>query len=125
MIRRRPVPWFMQPIHKAHLCDALQYLADQGLEIAPVEIFGNWREVDTAADLVRANNSMAYLNDQRGQRLLIAAMGAAFLSEANDLKRPLEVVAKELGLDDAAITKMSAELFPGGGGVRPGGRAAE
>ena len=66
-------------------------------------IFGNWREVDTAYDLMRANNSMAYLNDQEGQRRLVAQMGAQLLSEANDLKRPLEIAAAEMGVEHAFL----------------------
>jgi methylphosphonate synthase len=93
------LPWYMQPLKKAKLCDLLQHLIDMGLSVTPVEIFGNCREVDTTQDLLCANNSLGYLNHQKDQRQLVAAMGAALLSEANDLKRPLDVVAKELNLD--------------------------
>ena len=95
-------------------------------QVTPVPVFGNWREVDTKYDLLRANNAMGYLNDQatpplgalrcpvdecvtglwryfrvsqEGQRRLVAQMGSQLLSEANDLKRPLEIAAAEMGVD--------------------------
>lgn len=92
-------------IDKWYLCDMIQHLVDEGnVKVVPVPVYGGWREVDTPVDLQRANNSMHYLNDQKGQAALVRSMGATFLSEANDLKRPTEIVAKELNLDHDLLT---------------------
>lgn len=96
---QKRLPWYMQPLKSVKLCDLLQHVIDQGIRVNPVDIFGNCREVDTAQDLLRANNSLGYLNEQDNQQQLVAAMGASLLSEANDLKRPLPIVAKELNID--------------------------
>jgi choline kinase len=87
-------------LDKMYLSELLQTVVDEGLvKVVPVPIWGNWREVDTPHDLRRANNSMMYLNDQRGRRELIQQMGRGFLSEANDLKRPVENLAREMDVD--------------------------
>ena len=87
-------------LDKMYLSDLLQRVVDDGLvKVVPVPIWGNWREVDTPHDLRRANNSMMYMNDQKGRRALIQQMGRGFLSEANDLKRPVEILANEMDID--------------------------
>ena len=88
-----------RPLAEAYLCDLLQHLIHSGVQVTPVPVFGNCREVDTAHDLIRANNSMGYLNDQATHCRLIAQMGSQLLSEANDLKRPLEIAAAEMGVE--------------------------
>lgn len=95
-------------LDKLYLTDLLQRVVDDGeVKVMPVDVYGNWREVDTPYDLQRANNVMHYLNDQEGRRSLVHKMGKALLSEANDLKRPLPIVAQEmdveLGLLDAMV----------------------
>jgi len=95
-------------LDKLFLTDLLQRVCDAGeVKVVPVDVYGNWREIDTPHDLMRANNAMHYLNDQEGRRSLVHKMGKALLSEANDLKRPLPIVAQELdvnlGLLDAMV----------------------
>ena len=94
-------------LDKLYLTDLLQHVVDAGhVKVVPVEVFGNWREVDTPFDLQRANNVMHYLNDQAGRRSLVEKMGKALLSEANDLKRPLPIVAQELDVELGLLNAM-------------------
>lgn len=88
-----------RPLTEAYLCDLLQHLINSGVAVTAVPVFGNWREVDTPFDLMRANSTMGWLNDQSTHRRLIAQMGSQLLSEANDLKRPLEIAAAEMGVE--------------------------
>ena len=88
-----------RPLADAYLCDLLQHLINRGETVTPVPVFGNWREVDTPFDLMRANNGMGYLNNQAKHQNLIAQMGSQLLSEANDLKRPLDIAAAEMGVE--------------------------
>ena len=60
-------------------------------------------QVDTPHDLQRANNAMMYLGNQKGRQELVQQMGRAFLSEANDLKRPVSIMARELDVDVGKI----------------------
>ncbi|CAJ1453934.1 unnamed protein product, partial [Effrenium voratum] len=60
--------------------------------------FGGWHEVNTPQDLTRAWNDTALLLSEEDTREQVKAMGACLLSEANDLKRPLPIVAKELNV---------------------------
>eukprot|EP01050_Picozoa_sp_SAG11_P012329 SAG11_NODE_1364_length_5109_cov_2.966866_5_plen_201_part_00 len=97
----------MTPDHeldKLYLTDLLQRVIDDGMvKVVPVPVYGSWREVDTPHDLQRANNAMMYLNDQKGRQALVKQMGQAFLSEANDLKRPVGIMARELDIDVGKI----------------------
>lgn len=97
------LPWWLEPIQKASLCDLLQFLVDEGTEIKPAMIFGGWHEVNTPQDLTRAWNDTAMFLSESDVRAQVAAMGACLLSEANDLKRPLPTVAKELNVSLAKL----------------------
>jgi choline kinase len=114
-------------LDKLYLSDLLQRVVDDGMvKVVPVPIYGNWREVcthaachlcepargliasaclqvDTPHDLQRANNAMMYLGNQKGRQELVQQMGRAFLSEANDLKRPVSIMARELDVDVGKI----------------------
>lgn len=93
------LPWWLEPIDNASLCDLLQFLADEGAAIVPAMVFGGWHEVNTCQDLTRAQNDTPMFLSEEDARSQVAAMGACLLSEANDLKRPLAIVAKELNID--------------------------
>lgn len=97
------LPWWLEPIEQASLCDLLQLLADEGAGIATVMIFGGWHEVNTPQDLTRARNDTPMFLSEEDARAQVAAMGACLLSEANDLKRPLTVLAHELNMDLAKL----------------------
>jgi len=97
------LPWWLEPIRKASLCDLLQFLVDEGMLIKPAMIFGGWHEVNTPQDLTRAWNDTAMFLSEADVRAQVAAMGACLLSEANDLKRPLPTVAKELNVSLAKL----------------------
>eukprot|EP00930_Biecheleria_cincta_P075636 TRINITY_DN6280_c0_g2_i1.p1 TRINITY_DN6280_c0_g2~~TRINITY_DN6280_c0_g2_i1.p1 ORF type:complete len:718 (-),score=94.73 TRINITY_DN6280_c0_g2_i1:100-2079(-) len=92
------VPWWLEPVAKASLCDLLQLMADEGSNIVPSMVFGGWHEVNTPQDLTRAWNDTAMFLSEEDTRAQVRAMGACLLSEANDLKRPLPIVAKELNV---------------------------
>eukprot|EP00927_Polykrikos_kofoidii_P016771 TRINITY_DN17607_c0_g1_i3.p1 TRINITY_DN17607_c0_g1~~TRINITY_DN17607_c0_g1_i3.p1 ORF type:complete len:752 (-),score=114.17 TRINITY_DN17607_c0_g1_i3:131-2386(-) len=96
------VPWWLEPVEKASLCDFLQLLADSG-SLTPTIIFAGWHEVNTPYDLARARNDTAAFLSVEDTRAQVAAMGACLLSEANDLKRPLPTVARELNIPLAKI----------------------
>jgi len=97
------LPWWLEPIQEASLCDLFQLLADEGVSITPAMAFGGWHEVNTPQDLTRARNDTAMFLSEADERAQVAAMGACLLSEANDLKRPLSIVAKELNFDLAKL----------------------
>jgi hypothetical protein len=91
------VPWFLEPIEKASLCDFIQLVADE-VAVTPCTIFTGWHEVNTPSDLTRARNDTdTFLTEAEAHRQ-VAAMGSCMLSEANDLKRPLPIVAQELNI---------------------------
>ena len=46
---------------------------------------------------------MMYLGNQKGRQELVRQMGRTFLSEANDLKRPVSIMARELDVDVGKI----------------------
>lgn len=93
------LPWWLEPINGASLCDLLQLWVDEGSAIGVAVIFGGWHEVNTPHDLTRAQNDTAMFLSDETARHQVAAMGACLLSEANDLKRPLHIVAKELNVE--------------------------
>lgn len=93
------VPWWLEPVEKAGICDLLQLLIDEGTDITPVKIFGGWHELNTPQDLTRLRNDTSIFLSEDEVRSQVSAMGACFLSEANDLKRPLPIVAKELNVE--------------------------
>jgi methylphosphonate synthase len=97
------LPWWLEPIEKASLCDFLQHLADEGTGLVPVTIFGGWHEINTHQDLIRARNDTATFLSEADARAQVAAMGACLLSEANDLKRPLPIVAQEINVNLAKL----------------------
>eukprot|EP00440_Ansanella_granifera_P051892 gb/GFBE01056262.1/.p1 GENE.gb/GFBE01056262.1/~~gb/GFBE01056262.1/.p1 ORF type:complete len:770 (+),score=139.74 gb/GFBE01056262.1/:1-2310(+) len=93
------LPWWLEPVQKASLCDLLQLMADEGaVTISLAMVFGGWHEVNTPQDLTRAWNDTAMFLSEEDTRAQVKAMGACLLSEANDLKRPLPIVAKELNV---------------------------
>jgi len=92
------LPWWLEPVDRATLCDLLQLMIDEGVSIASALIFGGWHEVNTPQDLTRAWNDTAMFLSEEDVRSQVRAMGACLLSEANDLKRPLPIVAKELNV---------------------------
>ncbi|CAE8583141.1 unnamed protein product, partial [Polarella glacialis] len=92
------LPWWLEPVDRAGLCDLLQLMADEGASIVPTMVFGGWHEVNTPQDLTRAWNDTAMFLSEQDTRSQVAAMGACLLSEANDLKRPLNIVAQELNV---------------------------
>eukprot|EP00931_Biecheleriopsis_adriatica_P092930 TRINITY_DN66690_c0_g1_i1.p1 TRINITY_DN66690_c0_g1~~TRINITY_DN66690_c0_g1_i1.p1 ORF type:complete len:795 (+),score=130.26 TRINITY_DN66690_c0_g1_i1:70-2385(+) len=92
------LPWWLEPVQKASLCDLLQLMADEGVCLSLAKIFGGWHEVNTPQDLTRAWNDTAMFLSEEDTRSQVKAMGACLLSEANDLKRPLPIVAKELNV---------------------------
>lgn len=100
------LPWWLEPVQDAHLCDLLQLLADDGTAVTPTMVFGGWHEVNTCQDLIRAQNDTAMFLSQEEVRTQVAAMGACLLSEANDLKRPLPIVAKELNVDFSKLESL-------------------
>jgi len=93
------LPWWLEPINQASLCEFLQLLVDEGTSIQIASIFGGWHEVNTPQDLTRAQNDTPVFLAEAEVRAQVAAMGSCLLSEANDLKRPLPIVAKELNID--------------------------
>jgi hypothetical protein len=46
-------------LRQAYLTDALNLLADQGIQLEPVFIDGQWREIDTPQDLAAAQTVVA------------------------------------------------------------------
>eukprot|EP00928_Gymnodinium_smaydae_P057471 TRINITY_DN4070_c0_g2_i1.p1 TRINITY_DN4070_c0_g2~~TRINITY_DN4070_c0_g2_i1.p1 ORF type:complete len:779 (+),score=93.76 TRINITY_DN4070_c0_g2_i1:77-2338(+) len=100
------VPWWLEPIEMASVSDLLQLLIDIGTSIVPALIFGGWHEVNTPADLSRARNDTQLFLSEESTKAQVAAMGACMLSEANDLKRPLNVVAKELNVSLAKLENL-------------------
>eukprot|EP00392_Amoebophrya_sp_AT5.2_P004319 g4327.t1 len=68
-----------------------------------VPIFGNRREIHSSQDLLQANSELCYLSDQTGRRAYIRAIGARLLAEANDLKRPVEIIAQELNFPEGVL----------------------
>lgn len=98
-----PLPWWLQPIQRASLCDLMQFLADEGAQIVPTIIFGGWHEVNTHEDLIRVRGDTPLFLSEEDVRTQVSAMGACLLSEANDLKRPLSIVAKDLNLKKAKL----------------------
>lgn len=92
------LPWWLEPVQRASLCDLLQYMADEGVSIHVAMGFGGWHEVNTPQDLQRAWNDTALFLSAEDTREQVKAMGSCLLSEANDLKRPLPIVAKELNV---------------------------
>lgn len=92
------LPWWLEPVQRASLCDLLQHMADEGVSIHVAMGFGGWHEVNTPQDLQRAWNDTALFLSVEDTREQVKAMGACLLSEANDLKRPLPIVAKELNV---------------------------
>jgi len=101
------LPWWIEPIQQASLCDLCQLLVDEGAGIRPAVIYQGWHEVNTPQDLTRAQNDTAMFLSAEDARSQVAAMGACLLSEANDLKRPLPIVAKELNI---SLTKIECLL---------------
>eukprot|EP00929_Paragymnodinium_shiwhaense_P007948 TRINITY_DN111870_c0_g1_i1.p1 TRINITY_DN111870_c0_g1~~TRINITY_DN111870_c0_g1_i1.p1 ORF type:complete len:760 (+),score=169.26 TRINITY_DN111870_c0_g1_i1:98-2377(+) len=91
------LPWWLDPIQKASLCDFLQFFSDEQM-LTPCIIFTGWHEVNTPHDLTRAHNDTAAYLSEADARAQVSAMGACLLSEANDLKRPLTIVAQELNV---------------------------
>lgn len=100
------LPWWLEPVHQASICDFLQYFVDEGGSVGLTTIFGGWHEVNTPADFTRAQNDTSTFLSEQDARAQVAAMGACLLSEANDLKRPLPLVAKELGVDFAMLENL-------------------
>lgn len=96
------LPWWLEP-QTSSLCDLLQYLVDRGVAFTPVKISHGWHEVNTQKDLIRAQNDTALFLSEEDVRSQVLAMGACFLSEANDLKRPLSTVAVELNVSFSKI----------------------
>ncbi|CAK9070896.1 unnamed protein product, partial [Durusdinium trenchii] len=92
------LPWWLEPVQRASLCDLLQLMADEGVAIHVAMGFGGWHEVNTCEDLTRAWNDTALFLSEEDTRTQVKAMGSCLLSEANDLKRPLPIVAKELNV---------------------------
>ena len=92
------LPWWLEPVSRSSLCDLLQLMADEGVAIHVAMGFGGWHEVNTPQDLTRAWNDTALFLSEEGTREQVKAMGSCLLSEANDLKRPLPIVAKELNV---------------------------
>ncbi|CAE7885058.1 TPIP1 [Symbiodinium microadriaticum] len=93
------LPWWLEPVGRASLCDLLQLMADEGICISLAMVFGGWHEVNTPPDLTRAWNDTALFLSEEDTVTQVKAMGACLLSEANDLKRPLPIVAKELNVN--------------------------
>ncbi|CAE7775930.1 unnamed protein product [Symbiodinium sp. CCMP2592] len=93
------LPWWLEPVGRASLCDLLQLMADEGICISLAMVFGGWHEVNTPPDLTRASNDTALFLSEEDTVTQVKAMGACLLSEANDLKRPLPIVAKELNVN--------------------------
>ncbi|CAK9005662.1 Methylphosphonate synthase, partial [Durusdinium trenchii] len=106
------LPWWLEPVQRASLCDLLQLMADEGVAIHVAMGFGGWHEVNTCEDLTRAWNDTALFLSEEDTRTQVKAMGSCLLSEANDLKRPLPIVAKALaagkrpsfGLDELNVS---------------------
>jgi len=70
--------------------------------------------VNTPHDLMRVRNDVAVFLSEDETRAQVAAMGACLLSEANDLKRPLEIVASELNIELEKLQQLcSGELDVG------------
>jgi len=84
---------------------AIQFHNDDFALVA-IPIFGNRREIHSVADLLHADTELCYLSDQVGRRAYIRAIGARLLAEANDLKRPLEIVAAELNFPDGILDEL-------------------
>ncbi|CAD7959305.1 unnamed protein product [Amoebophrya sp. A120] len=72
-------------------------------EFFAVPIFGNRREIHSSQDLLQANSELCYLSDQVGRKEYIKAIGSRLLAEANDLKRPVEIIAQELNFPDTLL----------------------
>ncbi|CAD7954441.1 unnamed protein product [Amoebophrya sp. A25] len=75
-------------------------------EFSAVAIFGNRREIHSSQDLLQANSELCYLSDQDGRREYIKAIGSRLLAEANDLKRPVDVIAQELNFPEGLLDEL-------------------
>eukprot|EP00405_Crypthecodinium_cohnii_P031507 CAMPEP_0206524588 /NCGR_PEP_ID=MMETSP0324_2-20121206/68263_1 /ASSEMBLY_ACC=CAM_ASM_000836 /TAXON_ID=2866 /ORGANISM="Crypthecodinium cohnii, Strain Seligo" /LENGTH=692 /DNA_ID=CAMNT_0054019163 /DNA_START=48 /DNA_END=2123 /DNA_ORIENTATION=- len=102
----RCLPWWIEPVMQASLCEFLQLLVEEGHTVDITSVFGGWHEVNTPQDLTRAQNDTPLFLAEGEVRAQVAAMGSCLLSEANDLKRPLPIVAKELNIDMAKLDSL-------------------
>ncbi len=109
----------------AYFTDMTQELVDRGAPVSCCVIERGWAELDTPQDyerlqdlaerqrlwtMIRAPLQVTATRTvtQDAKQAYLKALGARVLSEANDLKRTPEALAKELGLDCAVIDAVIA-----------------
>jgi len=84
------------------MAEFLQDVA-RNFKMSAVSFVGNWKEVNTYDDLIAAHADIYFLPNESARKKYVADIGRRLLSEANNIKRPLELVAYEMGLEDTVL----------------------
>lgn len=90
---------------KASMAQFLQELSNQRA-VSAAFFDGNWKEINSYDDLLAAHSDVYFLPNIEARKKYVQNIGHRLLSEANDIKRPLDLVAKEMGLESSVLEKI-------------------
>eukprot|EP00397_Hematodinium_sp_SG-2012_P020512 GEMP01021137.1.p1 GENE.GEMP01021137.1~~GEMP01021137.1.p1 ORF type:complete len:704 (+),score=133.52 GEMP01021137.1:71-2182(+) len=105
VIPRIAISSYMLTSENATMAQFLQNLA-RHQSVSAAFFFGNWKEVNSYDDLLAAHADVYFLPNVAARKKYVQDIGRRLLSEANDIKRPLDLVAKEMGLDSSVIPRI-------------------